>query len=49
LQTSASIGSSEGKEALRQQALTSVNQILEQEDKSSHLQDLLFTSFVAHR
>ncbi len=49
VQTSSSIGSAEGKEELRQQALTSVSTILEDEDKTSYLQDLLFTSFVAHR
>lgn len=49
IQTRESIGSAEGKEALRQQALAAVAEILEQEDGESHIEDLLFTSFVAHR
>lgn len=48
LQTSESIGSAEGKEALRKQSLEAVSKILEEEDKASHIEDLLFTSFVAH-
>ncbi|MBT8139277.1 MAG: flagellar basal body-associated FliL family protein [Gammaproteobacteria bacterium] len=49
VQTRESIGSAEGKEALRKQSLEAVSKILEQEDKASHVEDLLFTSFVAHR
>ena len=48
VQTGATIGSAEGKEKLRQQALTAVGKVLEEEDKTSQLTDLLFTSFVAH-
>lgn len=48
-QTRDSIGTAEGKESLRKQALGAVTRILEEEDETSHLEDLLFTSFVAHR
>lgn len=48
VQTQESIGTAQGKEALRKKALESVNGILEEEDEASHVEDLLFTSFVAH-
>lgn len=49
IQTRESIGSAEGKESLRKAALQAVGKILEEEDKVSHVEDLLFTGFVAHR
>ncbi len=48
-QTSKTIMSAVGKEDLRQQSFQAVTVILEKEDKESYLEDLLFTSFVAHR
>lgn len=49
IQTSATIGSAEGKETLRKQSYAAVSEILATEDETSYLQDLLFTSFIAHR
>lgn len=49
IQTSQSIGSAEGKEKLRQDSLKQVANALIAEDDESYLEDLLFTSFVAHQ
>lgn len=48
IQTSDSISGAEGKEALRQAALGEVSRVLVEEDETSYVEDLLFTSFVAH-
>jgi len=48
IQTSDSISGAEGKEVLRQAALGEVSRVLVEEDEASHVEDLLFTSFVAH-
>lgn len=49
IQSRASIGSAEGKDVLRLEALAQVGKILEEEDVTSYLEDILFTGFVAHR
>lgn len=49
IQTSESIGSAEGKEALRQASLKAVQDAVIAEDETSYIEDLLFTSFVAHQ
>jgi flagellar FliL protein len=48
VQTSDSIEGAEGKEVLRKKALAQVNSALSEEDDESLVEDLLFTSFVAH-
>ena len=49
IQSRTSIGSAEGKDVLRLEALAQVSKILEEEDVTSYLEDILFTGFVAHR
>lgn len=49
IQTNQTIGSAEGKESLRKQSLEVVSEVLSAEDDESHIEDLLFTSFVAQR
>lgn len=49
IQTPESIASAEGKEQLRQVALEEVSHMLSEEDADSYIEDLLFTSFVAHQ
>lgn len=49
VQEYATIGSATGKEELRQMALADVNRVIAEEDGESFVQDLLFTSFVAHQ
>ncbi len=49
IQTSDTIGSAEGKESLRQQALAEVQRVTAEEDDNSFIEDLLFTSFVAQQ
>lgn len=49
IQSRASIGSAEGKDVLRLEALAQVSKILEEEDGTSYLEDILLTGFVAHR
>ena len=38
----------EGKEALRSESLAKIAELLAKEDGESHVQEVLFTSFVAH-
>ena len=49
IQTSDSMSGAAGKEALRQAALVEVQRVLVEEDETSHVEDLLFTSFVAQQ
>jgi flagellar FliL protein len=49
IQTNETISSAEGKEGLRKQSHQAVVDVLTTEDELSHLEDLLFTSFVAQR
>lgn len=49
IQTNDTIHSATGKENLRKQSFEVVVKLLEKEDKKSHLEDLLFTSFVVQR
>lgn len=47
-QSSEDINSIEGKEALRAKSLEEISSILQDEDDKNHLQEVLFTNFVAH-
>ena len=47
-QTSSNINTVEGKEAMRAEALENIGAFLADEDDESFLQEVLFTSFVAH-
>lgn len=49
IQTNDSIGTAEGKEALRVTSYDQVTALLAEEDKESLLEDLLFTGFVVYR
>jgi len=49
IQTSDSMSGAAGKEELRKTALGEVKRVLVEEDETSHVEDLLFTSFVAHQ
>lgn len=49
IQTSDSMSGAEGKEELRKTALGEVKRVLVEEDETSYVEDLLFTSFVAHQ
>lgn len=49
IQTNDSIGSAEGKEALRVTSYDQVTSLLSEEDNESLLEDLLFTGFVVYR
>jgi len=48
-QTAESLMSSEGKEQIRQEALKTIQEIIETEDGQHGVQDLLFTNFVVQR
>ena len=49
VQTYQTMGDAAGKEALRKEALAKLNALLIEEDKISHLEDVLFTSFIIER
>lgn len=49
IQTNETLGTATGKEGLRIEALAKINALLIEEDKTSHLEDVLFTSFVVER
>ena len=49
IQTSETLDTAGGKEALRKESFTAVNAILLEEQKESLLEDMLFTSFVVYR
>lgn len=48
-QTSESIATTDGKEQLRQQALTEVQEVLLKEEGASYVTDLLFNGFIVQR
>ena len=48
IQTDSSIGTAQGKEALRVESLDKVHALLSDEDGESLAEDLLFTEFVVH-
>lgn len=48
-QTEEDISTMEGKEMLRQNALTAVREVLLKEDGEQYIQDLLFKSFIVQR
>lgn len=48
-QTDESLSTPEGKEALRQEALTAIRQVFEQEEGKPLVEDLLFTSLIVQR
>lgn len=47
-QSSEAVGSASGKEALRQESLIQISEIVAAEDGESFIQEVLFTDFVAH-
>lgn len=49
IQTNDSIGTAEGKEALRVESLKQVSELLAEENDANILEDLLFTGFVVYR
>ncbi|MDG1292544.1 MAG: flagellar basal body-associated FliL family protein [Pseudomonadales bacterium] len=49
IQSNETVDTAEGKEILRQQSFDAVSAILNEEEKESLLEDILFTSFVVYR